>query len=353
MIKATTLFLAMAAMLPIASYAAGTGPNVAVSARTFSGTLSPQQRGAAIATFVRRWGSYVASTYGIDVYTWSKRMVPQFASGDAVNIQRALTRTTFEGAMAELDGVGHKLSDDQAITRLAKAQSDISVESLGSTANDLVFTPVTPCRIVDTRLAGGTIAASSSRGFGVWGFSSYTFQGGSATNCGLFSESPEAVVLNVTVVGPGAAGYATVYPANAASRPNISSINYTTGAVVNNTVVTPLGTLSANDMQIYTVAQAHYVVDIVGFYDAPHATALDTQKMEASYSLLAGASGGSFSPDCPATYTLTGGGCGTSATDGFVVRSEPSGTHWWCYAHAGAGATTAYSWAQCSRVPGR
>jgi hypothetical protein len=350
MIKATTLLIAMAAALPNAGHAAGTRPDGVISAGTLSGTLSPQQRGQAISTFVRRWGSYVAGTYGLDVHTWSRRMVPQFATGDAVNIQRALTRTTFEGAMAELDGVGHKLSDDKAVTMLAQ---NVNPTLIGSTTNDMVFTPITPCRIVDTRLAGGVIPASTSRGFGVWGFSSYAFQGGSATNCGLLSESPKAVVLNVTVVSPAAAGYATVYPANAASRPNISSINYVSGAVVNNTVVTPLGTVSASDMQIYTVAQAHYVVDIVGYYDAPHATPLDTIKEQASYTIAAGDSGGMLSPACPATYALTGGGCGTSATDGFVVRSEPSGTQWWCYSHAGAASTTAYSWAQCSRVPGR
>lgn len=351
MIKATTLFLAMAAMLPIASHAAGTSPVAGTSNIVFSGTLSPAQRGNAIATFVRKWGGYVASTYGLDVYTWSKRMVPQFATGDAVNIQRALGRTTFEGAMAELDGVGHKLSDDQAITTLATAQ--VNPTLLGDTSNDMVFTPITPCRIVDTRLAGGPIAASASRGFGVWGFSNYTAQGGSATNCGLYTESPKAAVLNVTVVAPAAAGYATVYPANAASRPNISSINYVAGAVVNNTVITPLGTVGVADMKIYTVAQANYVVDVVGYYDAPHATPLDTQTVTATFALAANASGGSFSPSCPTGYALTGGGCGADAVDSILVRSQPNGSNWWCYLRAGPTATTGNAWAQCARIPGR
>lgn len=351
MMKVTTLFVAMAVMLPIAGVEAGSGPSATLTSRTFAGTLSPQQRGTAIATFVRRWGSYVASTYGVDVYTWSKRMVPQFAAGDSVNIKRALTRTTFEGAMAELDGVGHRLSDDQVLTKLATAT--VTPTLLGDITNDMVFTPVTPCRIVDTRLAGGAIAASTSRGFGVWGFSNYSSQGGSATNCGLQSETPKAAVLNVTVVSPTIAGYATVYPANAASRPNTSSINYTAGAIVNNTVVTPLGTLGANDVQIFTVAQAQYVVDVVGYYDAPHATPLAVTTMTTVYAIAAGSSGGSFSPECPAGYALTGGGCGTDATDGFVVRSQPVDTHWWCYSHAGAAATNGNAWAQCARVPGR
>ena len=350
MIKATTLFLAMAATLPFATHAAGAKPVAGVSTRALPGTLSPQQRGQAISIFVRRWGSYVAGTYGLDVHTWANRMVSQFATGDAANIQRALRRTTFEGAMAELNGVGRKLTDDRAITLLA---SQVNPMSLGSTTNDMVYTPITPCRIADTRLAGGAIAASSSRGFGVWGFSSYTFQGGSATNCGLQTESPKAAVLNVTVVSPSIAGYATVYPANAVSHPNIASVNYAAGAIVNNSCVTPLGTLSASDVQIFSLAQAHYVVDIVGYYDAPHATPLDTQTVTATFPLAANTSGGSFSPSCPAGYVLTGGGCGADATDSTLVRSQPTGTNWWCYLRAGPTATTGNAWAQCARVPGR
>jgi hypothetical protein len=349
MIKATTLLLAMAAALPTAGHATGTRPDGAVSARTFSGTLSPQQRGEAISTFVRRWGSYVANTYGLDVHTWSRRMVPQFATGDAVNIQRALARTTFEGALAELDGVGQKLSDDKAITLLAQ---HINPTLLGSTTNDMVFTPITPCRIVDTRLAGGAIPASTSRGFGVWGFSSYTFQGGSATNCGLVSESPKAVVLNVTVVSPAAAGYATVYPANAASRPNISSINYVSGAVVNNTVVTPLGTVSASDMQIYTVAQAHYVVDIVGYYDAPHATALDcTTVSGTAVSIAAGANGQAFAPACASGYTQTAIYCQTGSYDTDI--SNINATYNCTFRNNSGAVASAIAQSRCCRVPGR
>ena len=63
------IFLAGAVML------AGAGPNAAAvvspGAKASSGerltmTLSPQQRGAAIGRFVRRWGPYVQQVYGSD-----------------------------------------------------------------------------------------------------------------------------------------------------------------------------------------------------------------------------------------------------------------------------------------------
>ena len=47
---------------------------------------------------------------------------------------------------------------------------------IGSLSSDLVFTPLTPCRIVDTRVAGGTIPALATRGFKAWG-TSFAAQG--------------------------------------------------------------------------------------------------------------------------------------------------------------------------------
>ncbi len=43
---------------------------------------------------------------------------------------------------------------------------------------DLVFTPVTPCRIIDTRLAGGPIAGGTTRNFAVAGAAGFAAQGG-------------------------------------------------------------------------------------------------------------------------------------------------------------------------------
>lgn len=256
--------------------------------------------------------------------------------------------------MAELDGVGHRLSDNQAINNLASA-SGVTSESLGSTTNDLVFTPLTPCRIADTRLASGgsgPITASSSKAFEVWGTSNYAFQGGNAAGCGLSAEHPQAVVLNVTAVTPTAPGYATVYPANAASRPNISSINYVTGAVVNNTVVSPLGTVGLNDVQIYTVAQANYVIDIVGFFDAPHATPLDcTTVSGTTSSIAAGTNGQAFAPACTTGYTQTAIYCETASYDTDISNIS---TNYGCTFRNNTGsAVTAVAQSRCCRVPGR
>ena len=86
------------------------------------------------------------------------------ASRTPVNFQRALQRSTFEGAMATLDGAGHKLSDNKVIDVLAASDTLIGPYALGNLDKDLVFTAVEPCRIVDTRSTpAGAIAAKVSK----------------------------------------------------------------------------------------------------------------------------------------------------------------------------------------------
>ena len=71
-----------------------------------------------------------------------------------------------------------------------------------------------------------------------------------------------SAILNVTIVGPQADGFATVFDC-AAAVPTASNVNYTTGRdIPNNTVskLSPSGTVC-----IYTDAAAHLLVDVNGY----------------------------------------------------------------------------------------
>lgn len=75
-----------------------------------AGKASPQERGVLTRKFVTIWGAYVQRVCGVPVGVWSKRMVPNFVTADSTNFRNAVKRDTFEGAMAELAGTGHRLS---------------------------------------------------------------------------------------------------------------------------------------------------------------------------------------------------------------------------------------------------
>ena len=70
-------------------------------------------------------------------------------------------------------------------------------------------------------------------------------------------------VLNVTIVEPCAAGFATVYPAGAPNPPLASSSNYRAFENVAAMATTKLGAGGA--VSIFTSAQADVVVDVVGY----------------------------------------------------------------------------------------
>ena len=319
--------------------------------------ISPAERGELSRQFVTKWGNYVQRVYQVPVGTWSKRMVSNFVSADASNFRNALKRDTFEGAMAELTGTGHRLSDDAVITKLASldaraTRSQVTPKTLGALGNDLVYTPVAPCRILDTRnVAAGAIATNSTRNFVAFGVSSFASQGGSATNCGVNPLAATAVAINLTAVTPATAGYATAYPFGSA-QPLAASINYAAGAIVNNALIvqTP-NPIASFDFTLYTFASSHYVADIVGYFAPPVATALQcVDTANTVVNIAANGTANAVAPACAAGYTQTATNC--EASDWLVpfVFSH-NGT---CSArNNSAGAEDIRASRTCCRVPGR
>ncbi|MEP7112361.1 MAG: hypothetical protein ABI862_03780 [Ilumatobacteraceae bacterium] len=72
------------------------------------------------------------------------------------------------------------------------------------------------------------------------------------------------VALNVTVTDPLAAGFITVYPCG--DRPNASTVNFTLGATVANSVIA--GVSAEGQVCLYTSATTDLVVDVGGYSPA-------------------------------------------------------------------------------------
>jgi len=81
------------------------------------------------------------------------------------------------------------------------------------------------------------------------------------------------VLLNVTVVGPSAAGFLSVRPGDATGAPSTSSLNFTAGDIVPNSVQVGLPTAGANAGQIDITYDAfgqagpttEVLIDVVGY----------------------------------------------------------------------------------------
>jgi hypothetical protein len=325
------------------------GQSTAPAVRISGAQASPKERAELTRRFVSKWSAYVQRVYGVQPNVWARRIGPSLGTVDGDNLRNALSRDTFEGAMAELTGDGARLSDAQMQAKMTAMGGE---KTLGALGNDLVYTPIQPCRIVDTRsTAAGAIPANSTRSFVGINASNFTSQGGSATNCGTLGLSATALALNTTAVTPSGAGYATVYPFGTA-QPLASSVNYTAGAVVNNAIIAQVpNPLASFDFTIYTFAQSHYVIDIVGYFAPPVATALQcVETANTDLVIAAGGTGNAVAPACAAGYTQTSTNCESSTWQMPFVYFQ-NGT---CSAqnNSGSNATLRAS-RTCCRVPGR
>src|SRR5204862_7198065 len=145
----------------------------------------------------------------------------------------------------------------------------VHTKALGDTTDDLVYTPINPCRIVDTRLgAGGFLSANTARD---WNASrpagNFTDQGGSNTNCAI-PASPAAVLANLAVTGSSQPG---VVFASAFNTPDpvASVLNYAGGETIANAVIVPVAIGQAKELHIFVSSGTHVIVDVLGYFKAP------------------------------------------------------------------------------------
>ena len=242
---------------------------------------------------------------------------------------------------------------------------------LGAIANDLVFTPITPCRIIDTRYIGtypvGTrIAANSTRSFEVTSTANYSAQGGSATNCGGAGADGNyaAALINFTTVTPTGAGYITAYP-NGATKPLASTLNYDGSDVKGNSAVIKLNQAGGLDLNVFSVSSTHLIADLLGYYATPKATKLDCVTSNSAETVVLPTTFAEvFTPQCNSDYEITGGGCyqtagtGVYVSKGFYISSSthptnPNAQACRIYNSSTTSAISVKAEGRCCRIPGR
>src|SRR5262249_28981807 len=113
----------------------------------------------------------------------------------------------------------------------------------------LAFYPVTPCRLVDTRLANGPLGGPTLVGNAV-----RTFPLLSAT-CNRPAKA-QVYSLTFTSVPQGPLGFLTTWPAGQA-QPLVSTLNANTGTVTANAAIVPAGT--NGDVSVYVTNSSDLV----------------------------------------------------------------------------------------------
>jgi hypothetical protein len=128
-----------------------------------------------------------------------------------------------------------------------------------SAAGGAAFYAATPCRVLDTRSASGTLGGPSMTSGEIRDFPVLS------SPCGLPS-SASAYSMNVTVVPGGLLSYLTTWPTGQ-GQPNVSTLNSFTGKVVANAAIVPSG--AGGDISVYVSDPTQVIFDTNGYFAAP------------------------------------------------------------------------------------
>lgn len=141
-----------------------------------------------------------------------------------------------------------------------------AVAATPQTKPELVYVPVTPCRIVDTRKGGGAIAANGLRIVNVAGTSGFAPQGGVAGGCGIPTNAL-SFTGTLGAIAPSGAGGLKSWP-NGSPEVNAAAINYfpVAGAVSSGVTLTIRPSAGQNLILRNLGPAVHIYLDVSGYF---------------------------------------------------------------------------------------
>lgn len=345
----TTIVLALGLALTGTVHAAGPSREGAPGTRQASSGSQAEtrqlSRKQAVYELVLKWGPEAARAQSRSVHDWANSMVPLFGTADVANLNKALAAKSYTGMVNALTG-----TQAPSTAKLI----GITPMSLGSTTSDLVFTPLPSCVIVNTTKpgSGGAMTAGSVRHLKASG-ASFVTQGGQDSNCGIPS-GMRALLVSVTSATPSTSGYFRLWPYGT-TEPLAANMSYTGGQLIQNEIVMATSTGLVADFSVRSTGNAHLIINVLGYFAAPVATALEcTDTAVATVNIAANSGDSVNAPSCPVGYTMTSTYCyGDFGAQTKMSTMYNSGSSYCVYQNGNAFAITVGAKNRCCRVPGR
>ena len=207
---------------------------------------------------------------GITLISWSTIAVILFIC--SIALQTAKADSLLYPAVIYDTGHGSSsiaIGDSDKDTNLDNDDSDnVSIFIDTEEVAKLLYNPITPCRIVDTRKSGAIIGAFTQRNFRVFGSSdAINAQGGNPAGCSSPLGQPLAAHINMVAANPIGKGNLQAFPVGATTGAGLS-VNYNT--IDNNlanagTVKTVTGA-GADITVASNFSSSHAVIDVLGYY---------------------------------------------------------------------------------------
>ena len=279
------------------------------------------------------------------------------------------TAQEFAANVALLQQMQEGILKQSALDMRSQAKSGLMKEKALGDASNLVYKPLEPCRLMDTRNAtgGGVIGPLSGGtlydipGFittgGNWGL----YGGNGSSDCGLTNPPGtfiHGVAIVITILAPNFDAFLGVGDVNnLATTLSTVALNYTHGQGLSTMYIVPQDQSNTIYFALPAGLSANIIFDVVGYFAVSDATALQCTTQASAPMIVAASSGGSVtSPACGAGYTLSGGSCDSDSFSMTLVSHEASGgnTSWFCSANNTGGASAHLTaTANCCQVPGK
>jgi hypothetical protein len=301
-----------------------------------------QNRSTVIERIVNDWGDKLAAEAGI-----SRAQLREMLSAMRAD---QLLAASLAGSLSGLHAVVA-----QALPAVAPTGTPgkVNIQALGDATQDLVYTPVTPCRLFDTRGSQGGLGTPLLNTRRTYGAITPVANQGGPGGCAA-GASATVALIQIGTLTPGGSGLLQGGAQGVASFPN-ALILYQAGDQYGTAVAMPLNPANGRfDLQ-EQFAQADLYGDLLGYFSSPAATALDC--------LVNGANSLPLPTDgtltqvnanaCPAGYTHVSVLCSTgNFPQVYLMETGANGTFSCSWSNLSPSAISGFTRARCCRVPG-
>src|SRR6266536_6506332 len=213
---------------------------------------------------------------------WGERLTASNAGISSAQLREILSGLRADHLLAaslagSMEGLRDVVSGALVHTDAAVSSALMHTKSLGDTGDDLVYTPVVPCRILDTR--NGTTPPYNAQMVGGSDFpvaanlANFAPQGGSATNCSLPSGAGAfaAIAVTLTVLNPNFDAFlAASSSSDFAILTQSVVMDFSANKGLANTAIVPVDGTVKFYLGMPAQVTTHVIADAVGYFRGPN-----------------------------------------------------------------------------------